>query len=245
MRPGRRHIRGGERLRWQRPPWWFWDCLPQSSAWILPLTQGCPGVELARACALISGVVGIVANTLLIGFFTLANPYDATPGGPTWLGDANDVIGIFQFAAFAPVVWALRRRLHATRLVRVATVFATAAAIAFALLGVLLVIGVLTFEQQIGPVIVAIVVIYAWLLTANLAAHRFRTMPRAVTLSGTMLGVGFLVGLVLVGGSMVLPNSVGRIIGWARYALGGLCWLGLPIYTLLLAARVFTDREER
>jgi hypothetical protein len=129
--------------------------------------------------------------------------------------------------------------------VRVATVFATVAAIAAALLGVLLVVGVLTFEQQVGPVILPVVVIYAWLLTANLAAHRFRTMPRAVTLSGTMLGVGFLVGLVLVGGSLVLPNFVSRIIGWAGYALGGLGWLGLPIYTLLLAARVFTDREER
>jgi hypothetical protein len=60
-----------------------------------------------------------------------------------------------------------------------------------------------------------------------------------------MLGVGFLVGLVLVGASLVLPNAVGRIIGWAGYALGALGWLGLPIYTLLLAARVFTDREER
>src|SRR4029453_17336193 len=49
--------------------------------------------------------------------------------------------------------------------------------------------NVLTFEQQIGPLMVTIVVTYVWLLTVNLAAHRFRTMPRAVTLSGVMLGV--------------------------------------------------------
>jgi hypothetical protein len=104
---------------------------------------------------------------------------------------------------------------------------------------------VLTFAQQIGPVIVTIVVIYVWLLTVNLAAHRFRTLPRAVTLSGVMLGVGFLVGMVLVGASLVLPDPVGQIIRWAGYAVGFLCWLGLPVYSLLLAARVFSDREKR
>jgi hypothetical protein len=175
-----------------------------------------------------------------VGFFTLANPYDATPGGPTWLGSANDVVGIVQFAAFAPVIWALRRHLPETRWMRAVTVVAVAAAIASAVLTVLLVANVLTFEQQIGPLIVTIVVTYAWLLTANLVAHRFRTLPRAVTLSGVMLGVGFLVGLVLVGASLVLDNPVGQIIGWAGYAVGFLGWLGLPVYSLLLAARVFT-----
>jgi hypothetical protein len=198
------------------------------------------GTRIARTCALVSGIAGLVAGLLLIGFFTLANPYNAT-----WLGTANDVVGIIQFAAFAPVVWALRRRLPATRWLRAVTVVAVAAAIAFAVLSVLLVTDVLTFEQQIGPVIVAILLIYAWLLTANLAAHRFRTLPRAVTLSGVMLGVGFLTGMVLVGASLVLANPVGQIIGWAGYAVSFLGWLGLPVYSLLLAARVFTGRGER
>jgi hypothetical protein len=129
--------------------------------------------------------------------------------------------------------------------VRAVTVVAMAAAIAFAVLTVLLVANVLTFEQQVGPLIVTIVVIYVWLLTADLMAHRFRTLPRAVTLSGVMLGVGFLVGMVLVGASLVLPNPVGQLIGWAGYAVGFVGWLGLPVYSLLLATRVFTDREQR
>lgn len=219
---------------------------------LLPMTSAIPTraqsrshTESARACALVSGVAGLVAGLLLIGFFTLADPYDATAGGPTWLGGANDVVGIVQFGAFAPVIWALRRWLPATRWMRAVTVVAVVAAIAFAVLGVLLVANVLTFEQQIGPVIVTIIVTYAWLLTANLAAHRFRTLPRAVTLSGVMLAVGFLVGMVLVGASLVIPSPVGQIIGWAGYAIGFLGWLGLPVYSLLLAARVFTDREEQ
>jgi hypothetical protein len=50
--------------------------------------------------------------------------------------------------------------------------------------------------------------------------------------------------MVLVGVSLVLPNPVGQIIGWVRYAIGFLGWLGLPVYSLLLAMRVFTDGEE-
>jgi hypothetical protein len=150
--------------------------------------------KIARACALLSGVTGLVAGLLLVGDFALDNPYDPTPSGPTWLGAANDVVGIVQFAAFAPVVWALRRRLPTTRSVRVSTVAAVAAAIAYVVLSILLVAGVMTFQQQIGLLIVMIVVIYMWLLIANLAAHRFRTLRRSVTLFGVMVGVGLLVG---------------------------------------------------
>jgi hypothetical protein len=57
--------------------------------------------EFARACALVSGVAGLVAGLLLIGFFTLADPYDATPGGPTWLGSANDVVGIVHLPVYS------------------------------------------------------------------------------------------------------------------------------------------------
>ena len=204
----------------------------------MPVTAGARSdTRIARTCALVSGVAGLVAGLLLIGFFALA--------GHTWLGTANDVVGIVQFAAFAPVIWALHRRLPVTRWLRAVTVVAVAGAIALAVLGVLLVTDVLTYQQQIGPVIVTILLIYAWLLAANLAAHRFRTLPRAVTLSGVMLAVGFLTGMVLVGASLVLTNPVGQIIGWAGQAVAFLGWLGLPVYSLLLAARVFTGWGER
>ena len=130
----------------------------------------------ARVCALVSGVVGLLAGVFLIGFFTL-DSYGVRLAGFS-LGHVNDILGAVQFAALAPVVWALGRRLPATRTVRVATGVALAATAAFVVLSVLLIAGVLTFAQQIGPVIVTIVAIYGWLLTVNLVAHRTRTLPR-------------------------------------------------------------------
>lgn len=191
----------------------------------------------ARASALVSGVVGLLAGLFLLGFFTL-DAHGVRLAGLS-LGSVNDVLGAVQFAALVPVAWALARRLPATRTVRVATVVAVVAMVAFVVLSVLLLTGVVSFAAQIGPQIVAILAVYGWLLLVNLVAHRTRTLPRAVTRLGVLLGVGLLTGMVLVGAGFVLPGMVGSLTTWLGYGLGGVAWLSLPIYVLLLAARVF------
>jgi hypothetical protein len=192
----------------------------------------------ARALALVSGLVGLLAGLFLLGFFAL-DSYGVRLAGLS-LGFVNDVLGAIQFAALAPVAWALGRRLPPTRTVRAATAVAVVAMVAFVVLSVLLVADVLTFEQQIGPQVVTILAIYGWLLLVNLVAHRSRTLPRPVTRTGVLLGIGLLTGLVLVGGGYVLPGIVGSLASWLGYVLGGAAWLTLPIYVLLLAGRVFS-----
>jgi len=191
----------------------------------------------ARLLALVSGVVGLLAGLFLIGFFVLDSSGVRLAG--LSLGFVNDVLGAVQFAALAPVAWVLGRRLPSTRTVSVATGMAVVAMVAFVVLSVLLVTDVLTFATQIGPVVVAIITIYGWLLLVNLLAHRTRTLPRAVTRTGVLLGVGLVTGLVLVGAGFVLPGIVGALATWLGYGLGGVAWLGLPLYVLLLAVRVF------
>ena len=132
---------------------------------------------------------------------------------------------------------ALGRWLPATRTVRVATVVAwsprspTSSSACCSS-------RALTFEQQIGPVMVTILAVYGWLLTVNLVAHRTRTLPRAVTRTG-VLAVSPLTALVLIGAGYVLPGIVGQLVTWLGYGLGVVGWLGLPLYVLLLALRVF------
>ena len=191
----------------------------------------------ARALAWVSGVVGFLAGAFLLGFFPL-DSYGVRLANFS-LGQFNDILGAVQFAALAPVAWALGRRLPATRTVRVATVLGVAASVAFVVLSVLLIAGALTFTQQIGPLMVTIVAIYGWLLAVNLAAHRTRTLPRAVTRTGVLLAVALLTALVLVGAGYVLPGIVGQLVTWLGYGLGVVGWLGLPLYVLLLALRVF------
>ena len=191
----------------------------------------------ARAFAWVSGVVGILAGAFLLGFFAL-DSYGVRLAGFT-LGQLNDILGAVQFAALAPVAWVLGRRLPATRTVRVATVLAVAATIAFVVLSVLLITGAWEFTQQIGPLMVTIVAIYGWLLAVSMVAHRTRALPRAVTRTGVLLAVALLTALVLVGAGYVLPGIVGQPVTWLGYGLGVVGWLGLPLYVLLLALRVF------
>lgn len=191
----------------------------------------------ARAFAWVSGVVGLVAGIFLLGFFAL-DPSGIRLGGLS-LGLVNDMLGAVQFAALAPVAWALGHRLPPTPMVSVATVVAVAAALAYAVLSVLLVVGLLTFAQQIGPLMVAIAALYGWLLAVNLAAHRMRTLPRVVTRTGAFSAGAMLTALVLLGAGYVLPGAVGQPVSWLGFGLGLIGWLGLPVYVLLLALRVF------
>ena len=191
----------------------------------------------ARAFAWVSGVVGFLAGAFLLGFFALDSSGVRLAGFS--LGLVNDILGAVQFAALAPVAWALGRRLPPTRTVRIATVVAVAASVAFVVLSVLLIAGVLTFSQQIGPVIVTIVAIYGWLLAVNLVAHRTRTLPRTVSCTGLLVAVALLTALVLVGAGYVLPRIFGQLATWLGYGIGVVGWLGLPLYVLLLAVRVF------
>ncbi len=188
-------------------------------------------LESARRWALISGGVGLLAGLVLLAFFALA---------ASWLGRINDALGVVQFGALGPVVWALGRRLPATRSVRMVTIVAVVAAIAAAVLGLLLAVGALTFEQQIGPFLATIIVLYGWLLMINLTGHRTRTLPRIITRVGVLVATGFLAAMVLVGAGFVLPGPIGQITQYLGYGIAVLGWLGLPVYVLLLAARVFT-----
>lgn len=198
-----------------------------------------PGDRIpARAFAWVSGTVGVLAGACLVGFFALDSAGVSIAGFS--LGRLNDVFGVVQFATLAPVVWALGYRLPASRGVSVATVVGIAAALAYAALSVLLVAGLLTFAQQIGPLMVAITALYGWLLTVNLVAHRTRTLPRVVTRTGLFFAGALLTALVVVGAGYVLPGAVGQPVSWLGYGPGMVGWLGLPVYVLLLALRVFT-----
>jgi hypothetical protein len=77
----------------------------------------------------------------------------------------------------------------------------------------------------------------------NLVAHRTRTLPRAVSRAGVLVAALLLIALVLIGAGYVLPGAVGQMATWLGYGLGVVGWLGLPLYALLLAARVFGRPE--
>ena len=189
--------------------------------------------------ALVSGVAGVVANVLLVAFFVVALGLGLAQYG--WLGTVNDAVIMLQFLAFVPVALVLPRGLPQVRSVRIATAAAVVGMVSVAVLQLLLILGVLTFDVQVLLVVAAFLPVYGWVLAVSSVGHRSGTLPRSLTRFGLVLGVSFPVGLVIFaaglpfgwGSAVQLPFAV------AGGVLAGLSWLALPVWPLLLARLVF------
>jgi hypothetical protein len=195
----------------------------------------------AAAWAVATGSIGVLANVLLVLFFVLAPPW-RDPGSPwEWLGPANDVVIVAQFAAFLPVPLALRERLPGTWGVRAATIAALAAMVAVVVLQFLLVVGLLSFETQVLYVSAAFLVVFLWILVVCRTAYRTTALPRRIVRAGLLIGSAFPLGVVVAAIALLAPDgSPARYVGFGvGAALGAASWLALPVWPLLLAGRVF------
>ena len=197
--------------------------------------------------ALTSGITGLVANVLLVLFFLLAQPFGVS--GPLaeagqdfmWLGSANDLVIVVQFLTFIPVALTLRRWLPPTRSIPIATAAAVGAMIAVVILQLLLVAGVLEFDVQVGFVVATFLVVYAWVIAVSSTGHRHGTLPRSVTRFGLLLGVSLPVGLIIAAAGLLFPSGSPAQLAFVipGVAIAAIGWLGLAVWPLVLARRVF------
>ncbi|MFP5283854.1 MAG: hypothetical protein ACLGIF_10440 [Actinomycetes bacterium] len=196
-----------------------------------------------RALALATGVLGLAANVLLTLFFLLAEPFTGHTNRFSWLGPANDVVLVGQFAAFVPVALALRRRLPATRVSQIFTGAAVLAMAAVIVLQLLLVAGLVDFDLQVVLVSAAFLVVFAWVFAVSSIGHRSGTLPRLVTRAGLLLGALYPVGLLVAAPGLVFTWGSAPQLAFVLpgVALGSIGWLGLPVWPLLLARHVFSQ----
>ncbi|WP_431923214.1 hypothetical protein [Amycolatopsis tucumanensis] len=170
--------------------------------------------------ALAAGVAGVAANVLLILFFASGEVWRDVPGQLAWTGPVNDVLVAVQFAALVPVAIALGGRV---------AVVGLAAMTGVVVLQALLLADVLEFETQVWWVTGCFVFVFAWVLLVS------RDLP--VRRAGALIGAGYIAGALLVWGALALPSeSPGQYaVGGAGLVLGAIGWLGLPVWSLLLA----------
>jgi len=185
--------------------------------------------------AALSGIAGLAGNSLLILFFALARPWTAGVTGYEWLGPANDVLVVVQFAALVPVAMAVHARLGLGRGTTAAGVTAMAGVV---VLQLALLAGVLAFEVQVYGVLVCLVVTFGWVLVASRAGRS--VLPAQLVRLGTVVGVGFPAGLVIAAAGLLAPGgSVVQYVVWGLAGVFGLVgYLGLPFWPLALARSV-------
>jgi hypothetical protein len=139
-------------------------------------------VRFAGWCAYFSGAVSFIGIVFLglmfIGFST-----------NNWrlqrFGTLNDSCNIIQYLLALPITLALHQRLKAYGLTlsRVATLIGIAAMIAIVVLHFLLVRGVMTFEEQVGFVMIALIVIGIWLVITGYLGRSSGRMPYSLLMS--------------------------------------------------------------
>ena len=131
-----------------------------------------------------SSVAPIAAATAAVAIGFLAAMFAAFAAGDRELGMTlgwiNDTLVLVTYALAAPIVIAVARLLRDAGRIAGALLLALglAAVAGITALQWLLVVGVLTFEEEIGPVSIAFAAFGAWTVVAGWLGARNGTMPK-------------------------------------------------------------------
>lgn len=151
------------------------------------LTQTLSSDSLIRAAggiALISGIIAAVGVVLLITMFVLFATSQRALGET--IGLLNDICVALQYLLTIPIAVALYRILlpYNPTLIRIATVVGIVMMLLVAVLQILLVFEVLSFQQQAIPTSLAMILgIGSWLVITGLVARSTDILPNSVLMS--------------------------------------------------------------
>ena len=143
-----------------------------------------PLIRAAGGLAIVSGIVSAIGVVFLITMFALF----ATPLKSLGLvfGMLNDICVALQYLLTIPLALALYRILlpHNPTLIRFATSVGLAAMVVVVMLQLALIFGVLTFEQQVGWVSLAMLGgVGFWLVMTGLVARSTGRLPNSLLMS--------------------------------------------------------------
>jgi hypothetical protein len=145
--------------------------------------------------------VGVVFFVLLyVGLFTGAK-------GLLLFGPANDVCVVVQYVLALPVVFALHRilRRHAPGWSFVAVIVAVVGVLGVVVFQTLLLTGALSFERQIVPASISVLLVGVWILVAGQIGRRSGELPGSIAwIVGAALYFGYPVWIWRVGRQLLM-----------------------------------------
>jgi hypothetical protein len=191
--------------------------------------------------AFITGVMAIVGLIAIILFFGLEAP-TATANSQQFhfWGTLSDVSAPLTMIPLLVVILALHRfeRSRAPVFSQVAAIVGVVGALGVTILQVLLIARVLSFEQEVGPVVVANGVVGVWQILANYLARLQQVLPSRLAWLGLAVGVAEALYPVLfqILGGASFYSTIGS--NYVLLTLTGVIFLvsyvGFPIWAIWL-----------
>jgi hypothetical protein len=163
-------------------------------------------VHIAGVIAILTGIISAIGVVLLIAMFVLFATQRLELGKR--VGLLNDICVALQYLVTIPIALALYRILsdYQPLLIRIATIIGIASMLIIFGLQLLLIFKVLTFEQQVFWVSLAIILgVGSWLMVTGLTARSTGRLPNSLLMSAIAVPYfgypvwAFWIGLQLLG----------------------------------------------
>jgi hypothetical protein len=189
--------------------------------------------------AYLSGIAAILGLVSLILFFSLESAPN-TAQSPHFWGPVSDIAPILQMLSMLVVLLSFYRiqRAKAAVLSLVGSAIGIIGMLGVVLLQFLLIIKVISFEQEVLPVLVATAVVGIWLIFANSIGQREGDLPTRLAWIGMAVGVAFVfepVMLSAAGGAVAWRVFMSNYLLLAASAVVFLVsYVGFPIWAFWL-----------
>jgi hypothetical protein len=189
----------------------------------------------AAYCSGIAAIVGMVSLSLFFGI-----EMGQTSGVHIW-GPISDIALLVQMLLLLLVARALYPLAEpaAPLLARASTVLGAAGMLAAALLQFLLIIGVMPFEAEVGPLLVATAGAGVWMIAASQLCRKRGNLPSRLGWLGIAVGSAYVLQPVLMfalGGPLFWMQNIAS----SYFAMGGaafvflLTYIGFPVWAIWL-----------
>jgi hypothetical protein len=198
------------------------------------------GARRTGSGARLAGTVGVIANVILLGYFATYAAGSAAAGARSLLGPASDLTGSLFGALLIPVAVAVGRELPQTIAVRAREILGIVAMAALAAGGVLLRVGLASFEVATALSIIGTLGVAAWVALTARGLGSTATVSMRTSRLGQVLGGGELAGVAVAAAGLAFPSGSAAQIAVLAVGLvpAFICWFAVPVWVLLLAEDV-------
>jgi hypothetical protein len=175
----------------------------------------------------INGIAAILGLVSLLLFFGLESAPLTGRGFHIW-GPISDICPILQMASLLVVAYAFYRiqRSRAVGLSLIGTTIGMIGMLGVALLQFLLIFKVISFEQEVGLVLLATAAVGVWLFFVNFLGRRQGSLPSRLTWLGIAVGVAFVL-------EPVMLSAAGGAVAWRVFMSNYLLLAGSAVVFLV------------